>query len=165
MASAVETPTDAGRAAAPVSLSRRRAIAAWSLVGSATILLVLSSLTIWAKRRLLDSDAYAELSVEMLQDDEIRSALSLYLVDTLYDNADVAGALRSELPPSTRAFAPLAEAGLRQLSLRTANQLLASAPFQSLWERANRMAHVGALIALGVNVLRRQTLAESAALT
>jgi hypothetical protein len=73
MASVVETPVDAGRAAEPVSLSRRRAIAAWSLVGIATILLVLSSLTIWAKRQLLDSDAYAELSVEMLHDDEIRA--------------------------------------------------------------------------------------------
>jgi hypothetical protein len=117
------------------------------LVGLATVILIVSSLTLWAKRQLLDSDAYGALSAEMLQDEEIRSVLSLYLVDTLYSDVDVAGALRRELPPSTQAFAPVAAAGLRQLSLRTANQLLAGPRVEALWEGANRKAHKG-LIAI-----------------
>jgi hypothetical protein len=129
----------AGKEAAP--LSRRRTIASWTLVGVATFLLLIASFTLWSKRQLLDTDAYASTSAKMLQNEDMRSALSLYMVNTLYSNVDVAELLRERLPQQVEAIAPIAAAGLRQLSLRAANQLLASPQVQSLWEQANRLAH------------------------
>src|SRR5262249_20215415 len=61
--------------------------------------------------------------------------------ETLYNNVDVSAEIQKQLPPQTQALAPVAAAGLRQLSLRATNELLASARFQALWEQANRRAH------------------------
>ncbi len=141
MAESAKSPQRAAAADKAPPLSRRRSIASWTLVGVATFLLLIASFTLWSKRQLLDTDAYASTSAKMLQDEDIRSALSLYLVNTLYSNVDVAELLRQRLPQQVEAIAPLAAAGLRQLSLRAANQLLASPQVQSLWEQANRGAH------------------------
>src|SRR5262249_37626164 len=97
--------------------------------------------TIWVKRQVISTDGYVNTTSRMLQDDEIRSTISTYMVETLYNNVDVSAEIQKQLPPQTQALAPVAAAGLRQLSLRATNELLASARFQGLWEQANRRAH------------------------
>ena len=128
-------------AAEEIRFSRRRAILVWSLVGIATLLLFISSLTIWVKRQVISTDGYVNTTSQMLQNDEIRSTVSTYMVETLYDNVDVTALIQQRLPPNTQGLAPVAAAGLRQLALRTTNELLASARFQTLWEETNRRAH------------------------
>ena len=50
-------------------LTRNRAIAVWALVVVATLLLLVSSLTIWVKRQALDTDAWTNASGQMLAND------------------------------------------------------------------------------------------------
>ena len=120
---------------------RTRSILAWSLLALGTLILLVGSLTVWVKRQALDTDAWVAASTEMLEDDEIREALSVYIVDQLYENGDVQGRLEERLPPELdRIAAPLAGA-LRQPAERAADELLQRPRVQELWENVNREAH------------------------
>jgi len=126
---------------------RYRKPAAWTVFALAVIVTLASALTVWVKRQALDTDAWTKTSSELLTDDEIRGALSIYLVDQLYENVDVADRLADRLPPQLDPLAAPAAAGLRQVAIDLADDLLATDAVQTLWTEANRRAHE-ALIAL-----------------
>ena len=151
-------PSPATTPTAVSALSRRRAILVWSLVVAAALLLLVASLTIWVKRQALDTDAWTNVSGQMLEDPQIQSALSTYLVNTLYDNVDVTARLRDALPPERAGLAPLLAGALQQVSQQIASRVLASPRFQALWVEANRRAHENLLAVLeGEDVRRFQT--------
>jgi hypothetical protein len=151
-------PSPATTPNAVSALSRRRAILVWSLVVAAALLLLVASLTIWVKRQALDTDAWTNVSGQMLEDPQIQSALSTYLVNTLYDNVDVTARLRDALPPERAGLAPLLAGALQQVSQQIASRVLASPRFQALWVEANRRAHENLLAVLeGEDVRRFQT--------
>lgn len=132
---------DASDEAAGRLSPRRRALLAWGLLGLGTLILLVGSLTVWVKRQALDTDAWVATSTEFLEDDEIRAALSVYIVDQLYENGDVEARLEQRLPPELdRIAAPLAGA-LRAPAERAADQLLQRPRVQDLWENVNREAH------------------------
>jgi hypothetical protein len=146
------------RAAAPkgtAKLSRNRAIAVWTLVVVATLLMLVSSLTVWVKRQALDTDAWVDVSGQMLANDEIRGQLSIYLVDTLFSSGDATTRLQQALPPDQAALAPVIAGALREVAVRLANQLLQSPRVQNLWEEVNRLAHENLLAVLNGEDVRR----------
>jgi hypothetical protein len=123
------------------SLPRWRRITIWVLIVLAGLIGVVSALTVWAKRQALETNEWVATSSRLLEDDEIRGALSLYLVDQLYANVDVPAELREALPPAVKPLAAPIAGGLRELSVRAADNLLARPAVQTLWEAANRRAH------------------------
>jgi hypothetical protein len=141
-------------------LSRRRATAVWALVVLATLLLLVSSLTLWVKRQALDTDAWTDASGRVLEDPDVQEALSLYLVNTLYDNVDVAQRVSEALPPERAGLAPVIAGGLQQVSEAAARRLLASPRVQELWLEANRRAHENLLAVLEGEDVRRFSTAE-----
>ena len=102
-----------------------------------TILLVLSQFALFADRQLLDANNWADTSDQMLQNDEIRSQVSGYLVDQLY-TGDVAAQVQQKLPPQLQPLAGPLAGGLRELSERATNRLLGRPRVQNLWKEANR---------------------------
>ncbi len=126
--------------AAP-ALSRGRKIAVWVLLLLAGLIAFVSALTIWVNRQALETDSWVETSTRLLEDDEIRGALSVYLVDQLYANVDVAAELQASLPPEVKPLAAPIAGGLRELSVRAADRILSRPGVQALWENANRKAH------------------------
>jgi hypothetical protein len=113
-----------------------------------TVLLVLGTLVwtgfglgLWAQRQALDSDNWVDTSSELLEDEQIRNALALFLVDTLYQDADVQQRLEATLPPPIDRVAGPAAAGLKQLAERAAPRLLGTAAALNAWQEANRVAH------------------------
>jgi hypothetical protein len=122
-------------------LPRWRRITVWVLIVLAGVIGLVSALTVWAKRQALDTDKWVATSSRLLEDDEIRGALSLYLVDQLYANVDVATELQARLPPEVKPLAAPIAGGLRELSVRAADTLLSRPAVQTLWEEANRRAH------------------------
>jgi hypothetical protein len=122
-------------------LPRWRRITVWVLIVLAGVIGLVSALTVWAKRQALDTDKWVATSSRLLEDDEIRGALSLYLVDQLYANVDVAAELQARLPPEVKPLAAPIAGGLRELSVRAADNLLSRPGVQTLWEEANRRAH------------------------
>ena len=140
MASGAQAP------AAPIHhesapLSRNRAIAVWTLVVVASILMLVSSLTIWVKRQALDTDAWTNASGQMLANDEIRQQLSLYLVDTLFSSADATARIEQALPANRQALAPVISGALQNVAVQAADRLLQTPQIQALWEEANKRAH------------------------
>ena len=139
-------------------LTRTRAIAVWTLVVVASILMLLSSLTIWVKRQALDTNAWTDASGQMLANDEIRQQLSIYLVDTLFSSADATARIQQALPPNRQALAPVISGALQNIAVQAADRILETPKAQALWEEANRRAHQNLIAVLeGKDVRRFQT--------
>src|SRR5262245_15672994 len=157
MASAAQAPA-APAGVEPEPLTRRRAIAVWTRPVGASILILISSITIWAKRQALDTDAWTNASGKMLANDEIRQQLSIYLVDTLFQSADATAKIQQALPANRAALAPVISGALQNVAVQAADRILETPQAQALWEDANRRAHQNLIAVLeGKDVRRFQT--------
>ena len=78
---------------------------------------------------------------ELLQDDQVREALSTYVVDELYTNGDVSGRLQESLPPDLAGIAAPLAGALRAPAVTAVDRLLERPRVQALWEKVNRVAH------------------------
>jgi hypothetical protein len=112
------------------------------------ILLVLASLAlftgafaVWVHRQALNTENWKTTSSKLLADKQIQAALAPYLVDQLFTNVDVTGAIQQRLPSNLQVLAGPATAGLRQLADRAAPKLLARPRVQEAWVAANAASH------------------------
>src|SRR3954464_12599474 len=123
-------------------MSKKRGVLIWCLFGQATILLFVSSLTVWSKRQLLDDDAWADSSTQLLANDEVRGAIAQKLSDGLFARIDVEAQLRERLPPRSQGIAPALAATLQNtVGPAAADRLLQRPRVQTLWQNANKRAH------------------------
>jgi hypothetical protein len=124
-------------------MSKKRGLLVWGLLVLATILLFVSSLTVWSKRQLLDSDAWADSSTQLLANDEVRGAVAQTLVDRFFGRSDVDAQLRARLPEQAQGAAPVLAATLESAAARAADRLLQTPKVQTLWQNINKRAHAG----------------------
>lgn len=147
----IEAPTDAepaaGAADAPAPatsekppISRGRRIWVQVIIWATTVLAVIAIFSVWANRQLLNPDNWANTSTTLLEHPEIRAATSNYLVDQLYQHVDVAGELRSHLPPALQSVAGPIAGALRNVAVDAADRVLANPDVQQVWRAANRAA-------------------------
>jgi hypothetical protein len=123
-------------------MSKKRGALVWSLLVLATILMFVSSLTVWSKRQLLDDQAWADSSAQLLANDEVRGAIAQKISDGLFARVDVEAQLRERLPERSKAAAPVLAAALQNtVGPAAANRLLQRPRVQTLWENANKRAH------------------------
>jgi hypothetical protein len=123
-------------------MSKKRGVLVWVLFGLATILLLVSSLTVWAKRQLLDDQAWANSSTQLLANDEVRGVIAQKLSDALFQRVDVEAQLRERLPAQRKGTAAVLAAALQNTVVPTAADRLLQRPrVQTLWENANKRAH------------------------
>jgi hypothetical protein len=118
-----------------------RAWVPWVLLVLAAIIILVASLNVWVKRQALSTDNWTNTSGRLLEDPKIRSAISVYLVNQIYQNVDVSAALEQRLPPQAKGLAPQIAVALQQVAVRAADALLARPRIQQLWKAANRHAH------------------------
>jgi hypothetical protein len=127
-------------------MSKKRHLLVWSLLGLATILLFVSSLTVWSKRQLLNDQAWADTSSQLLANDEVRGAIAQKLSDALFQRVDIEAQLRERLPPRSQGAAPALAAALQNtVGPAAADRLLQRPKVQALWENANKRAHAAVL--------------------
>ncbi len=124
-------------------MTKKRGLLVWSLFALATILLFVSALTVWSKRQLLDDEAWANSSTQLLANDEVRGAIAQTLVDRLFERVDVQAQLREQLPPRSQPAAPVLAAALQSASVRAADRFLQTEQAQTLWKEVNKRAHAG----------------------
>jgi hypothetical protein len=122
-----------------MSRARRRTVKALVVLGS--LLAFLSVFAIWTERQALNTDDWVDTSGRMIQNEEIRSAVSDYLVDQLYANVDVEKELEGILPGDLKDLAGPASGGLRQVAGGGAEEVLQTSTAQELWKKANRSTH------------------------
>jgi hypothetical protein len=155
MSSTAEVPAAATSRSAVAPLSKRRAIAVWTLLVLATLITFISSLTLWVKRQALDTDAFVNASGQMLENNDIRNAVSIALVNALYNNVDVTARVQQALPAQQKGLAPVVAGALRDFSERAANRLLAAPRAQALWEEVIRRSHKNLIAVLNGESVRR----------
>ena len=117
---------------------RQRRVLVTALVVFASLISFLAVFSIWANRQALETDNWVETSSELLEDEEIRTQLAAFMVDTLYANVNVQAELEARLPPDLKGLAGPAAAGLRQLTDQLANEALQRPRVQQAWEQINR---------------------------
>jgi hypothetical protein len=122
-----------------MSRGRRRTVRALVILGS--VLAFLSVFAIWTERQALNTDDWVNTSGRLLHNKTIRSALSDYLVEQLYENVDVRKELEDILPGDASELAGPAAGGLRQVAGQGAEKALETSTAQQLWEEANRTTH------------------------
>jgi hypothetical protein len=119
--------------------ARRIGVTALLVVG--TLFLIAFGLGLWAQRQALDTDNWVDTSADLLEDEEIRSALAVFIVDQLYDSEAVQERIEEALPPRLDGLAGPAAAGLKEIATRNAPRVLGTAAALNAWETANRTAH------------------------
>jgi hypothetical protein len=122
-------------------LSRRRSVLIWVLIVLAALIGFVATMTTWVNRQMLDTNSWTKASAQLINDPEVRSALSTYLVNQLYDNVDVSGEIAKKLPPKYEALAGPISAALRSPAQQGVDQLLGRPRVVTLWVNANRVAH------------------------
>jgi hypothetical protein len=122
-------------------MTRRRSVAVWALIVLASLLALVSALTVWSRQQLLDTDKFTSSSAKLLANDEIRTTLSTRLVDLLNQRVDVQAQLEEKLPPRAKGAAPAIAAAIQNSTGQVINAFLGTAQAQALWERVNRRAH------------------------
>src|SRR3954463_9123813 len=88
---------------------RRRALV-WTLIVVASLIALGSILTTWVHRQMLDNQSWKNASARLIVDPEVQNALSVFLVNELYENVDVASGLEQRLPENLKPLAPSARA-------------------------------------------------------
>lgn len=122
-----------------MSRARRRTVKALVVLGS--LLAFLSVFAIWTERQALNTNDWVDTSGKLIQNEKVRSAVSQYLIDQLYENVDVEQELEDILPGETKQLAGPVSGGLRQVAGGGAEQVLQSTTAEELWKDANRAAH------------------------
>jgi hypothetical protein len=120
---------------------RARRIAVGVLLVFGTLFWTGFGLGLWAERQALDTDEWVDTSAELLEDEEIRTALGVALVDSLYDSAAVREGLEQRLPPELDRLAAPASAALKEVARRNAPRVLGTEAALNAWRRANEAAH------------------------
>jgi hypothetical protein len=113
----------------------------WVLVVLACIIALLAALNIWVKRQALDTNNFTNASSQLIENPDVRNALSVYIVNQLYENVDVSQVLQEKLPPATQPLAPTIAAALQPALVRATDTLLGRPRIQQLFENAVRRAH------------------------
>ncbi len=111
-----------------------------ALIVVATVLALVTMLSVWANRLLFSPDNWENTSTQLLQNSDIRSAATNYVVDQLYANVNVPAVIRSGLPPQFQGLAGPASGALRNLVVQGTELALTRPQVQNLWAKANRAA-------------------------
>jgi hypothetical protein len=133
-------------------LSRKRRIVVWTLVVLASLLAVVSILTTFVNRQMLDNTAWNKATTQIIQDPKVQSALATYTVNQLYENVNVAKALEQRLPPNLDPLAPTLAGALQQPATQGVKLALERPRIQQLFIRVSAIAHQKL-----VNVLENKT--------
>lgn len=122
-------------------MGRGHNIWAGVLLAVATLVVILGMTAVWVQRQVLDRDEWVDTSVELLENDDVRRAVGLYLIDEIYTNVDVAGEIQDVLPDRLQPLAEPAASALRRAAEQNAGTLLGTRVAEDLWRRANERAH------------------------
>src|SRR5262245_777961 len=118
--------------------SRRRLLAVWLLVIFGALCILISTVSVWIRDIALDPDEWADTSSQLLQSEDVRNVLSVYIVDQAYSASDAQARLEEALPERLKPLAGPISAQAQGLAYQAANRALTRPRVQELWRSANR---------------------------
>ena len=135
------TSADEGSGSASSSTRRTRAWPVNLLIVLGALLLLVTSVNVWVKRAALNTDNWVDAADELIADPDVRSAVSVYVVDQLYANVDVSGELSGLLPSDLSGLSGPLAAALRNPATDAVDRLLSTQAAADVWAAANRVTH------------------------
>jgi hypothetical protein len=75
------------------------------LLAVASLALFTGAFAVWVHRQALNTDNWTTTSSKLLADEQVQAALAPYLVDQLFTNVDVTGAIQQRLPSNLQVLA------------------------------------------------------------
>ena len=108
------------------------------LVVLGALCILISTVSVWIRDIALDSDEWSDTSAELLQSENVRNALSVYIVDQAYSSADAEARLEEALPERLKPLAGQIASQLRAVAYESANRALQRPRVQELWRSTNR---------------------------
>ena len=122
-----------------------RTVAAWILGVLAVLGVVASSLAVWARSTVFDSDNVAGTVGDALAEPAVSDALAKHLTDQLFAAVEVDTALAETLPPALERFVPAVAGGVRGLVERALTSALENEEVQQRLSNVVRRAHSAAM--------------------
>ena len=149
--------TDKSKAPAkPEKGSRRRRIGVTTLVVLGALCIFISTLSIWIRDVALDPDEWANTSSQVLQSEDVRNVLSVYIVDQTFATSDAEARLEETLPERLKPLAGPLSAQLRGVAYDAVARALERPRVQELWRSANRAVNAQLVDLLEGNTERLQ---------
>ena len=111
----------------------------------ATIIGIPAAFAVWVNRQALNTSNWSSTSGKVLEDKQVQTALSAYLVHELFTNVNVSADLQKVLPKQLQPLAGPAAAGLQQLAGTLAPKVLASPQAQAAVGSGQRRRAQGAV--------------------
>jgi hypothetical protein len=125
----------------PPRLGRGRRILVWTLVVLASVLAIVSILTTWVNRQMLDNTAWNKATTQVIQDPQVQASIAAFTIDQLYANVNVAQALEQRLPKNLQPLAAPLAGALEQPATQGVQRLLQRPRFQQVFVQASAIAH------------------------
>src|SRR6185436_8392165 len=142
--------------AKPEKGSRRRRIGVTTLVVLGALCIFISTLSIWIRDVALDPDEWANTSSQVLQSEDVRNVLSVYIVDQTFATSDAEARLEETLPEQLKPLAGPLSAQLRGVAYDAVARALERPRIQELWRSANRAVNAQLVDLLEGNTERLQ---------
>jgi Short C-terminal domain len=124
--------------AGPGTTESSHRIAATVLVVLGALCILISTISVWIRDIALDSDVWSDTSAQLLQSENVREALSVYIVDQAYSSADAEARLEAALPERLKPLAGQIASQLRVVAYESARRALERPRVQELWRSTNR---------------------------
>ena len=122
-----------------MKLTRSVGVSVWLIL--ATLFWTAFGLGVWVNRQALNTDNWVDTSDQLLENEDIREALGLFIVDSLFQSSDVQQRLEEALPPQLDRLAGPAAAGLKEVAARNAPRVLGTDAALTAWRKTNEVAH------------------------
>jgi hypothetical protein len=133
------TVNDTSRQLEPRRRSRRWL--AGVLVALGALCILVSTVSVWVRDVALDSDVWADTSSQLLESEDVRNVLGVYIVDQAYSATDAQARLAEALPANLKPLAAPLASQLRTVAYQSASRALARPRVQELWRSSNRAAN------------------------
>ncbi len=129
----------------PASGGRGRSIAAGIFGVLAILVLMVTTVAVWARATAFNSDRVATIVGEALAEPEAQTALADYITEQVFNAVDVDAVLNSVLPAPLTRLEPVLAAGAQTAVQRGVTQLLANPEVQNVLEQIVERAHARAM--------------------
>jgi hypothetical protein len=99
------------------------------------------AMALWLRTSALDTDTFVETVAPLPQDPEVATALANVLVDQVFADDELEQRVRQSLPSGLGFIAAPVAAGVEDLAVELAEEIITSDAFAGLWATTTRLAH------------------------